>query len=205
VVLDKHLVWFNEKAVVWEGIATEETKEKLRRIVQELKIAPGSTVLDGACGTGSLLRWLARGVAPGGRVAAMDFSPEMISRARAKRFPSTVELLVADVHQLPFAGGAFDEVVCNSAFPHFTDNPRAMREMARVLKKGGRLTICHPSPRDELNVFHKNLGGAVGGDMLPPADEMEQMAGAAGLERAAIEDGPDRYVFTAYRGPALLP
>lgn len=129
----------------------------------------------------------------------------MISRARAKGFPNTVEVLVADVHQLPFADGAFDEVVCNSAFPQFTDQPRAMREMARVLKNGGRLTICHPFPREELNAFHKNLGGAVGGNILPPAEEMEQMAGAAGLERVKIEDCPDRYVFTAYRRPVVLP
>lgn len=197
--MDRHLAWFNEKAAVWDSIATPETKEILHQIVQELRIAPGSTVLDVACGTGILLRWLARAAGPAGRVVAVDFSPEMILRARAKEFPATVETLTADVHRLPFTGGSFDEVICNSAFPHFTDQPRAMREMARVLKKSGRLTICHPSPREKLNTFHKNLDGAVSGDMLPPDEEMEQMAIAAGLERVKIEDGPDRYIFTAHR------
>ena len=194
-----HLVWFNEKASIWDSIATEEIKRRLKGIIQSLNISSNSTVLDVATGTGLLLPWLKEAVKPAGRLVALDFSPEMIARAREK-YTDGIEFLVADVHSLEFNDNTFDEVICNSVFPHFTDKPRAMAEMFRVLKKGGRLTICHPAPRDELNEFHKNLGGTVGADMLPPADEMTAMAEAAGLAGIEIADGPEIYVLIAGKG-----
>lgn len=192
-----HLQWFNDKAATWDTIATGQTRRLLYNIVQNLNITPGSSVLDVATGTGILVPWLLEAVGTGGRLAAFDFAPEMIARAKEK-FKSGVEFLVADVHSLPLKDEVFDEVICNSAFPHFARKPRAMAEMSRVLKNKGRLTICHPAPREQLNEFHKNvIGGVVGGDMLPPADEMVKMAREAGLIDISIVDGPDTYVLTA--------
>lgn len=198
-----HLQWFNEKAATWDNIATEQTRQRLYRIVQSLHISPGSRILDVATGTGILLPWLLAAAGPTGRVTAIDFAPRMIAEAQ-KKHPQGVQLLVADVHHLPFADRSFDEVICNSAFPHFTDQPRAMREMARVLVAGGRLTICHPAPRQELNEFHRRLGGVVGNDMLPDTAAMQEMARAAGLVQTTITDGPEIYLFTAFR-PAPVP
>lgn len=195
-----HLQWFNEKAASWDSIATEQTRQRLYRIVQNLNLAPGSRILDVATGTGILIPWL---LAAAGRVTAIDFAPRMIEEAQ-KKHPGGVQLLVADVHNLPFADQSFDEVICNSAFPHFTDQARAMGEMARVLAAGGRLTICHPAPRQELNEFHRRLGGVVGNDMLPDTATMQKMARAAGLVQITITDGPEIYLFTAFR-PAPAP
>jgi ubiquinone/menaquinone biosynthesis C-methylase UbiE len=194
-----HLAWFNEKAAIWDSVATEETKRRLKEVIQSLNISSDSIVLDVATGTGLLLPWLKEAVKPAGRLVALDFSPEMIARAREK-YPEDIEFLVADVHFLEFKDDTFDEIICNSAFPHFTDKPRAMAEMSRVLKTGGRLTICNPAPRDELNQFHKNMGGTVSQDMLPPADEMTAMAQAAGLVGIEIVDGPETYVLIAGKG-----
>ncbi|KJS18331.1 MAG: ubiquinone biosynthesis protein UbiE [Peptococcaceae bacterium BRH_c4b] len=197
--MQDHLSWFNEKASIWDTVATEETRRRLHEVILSLGIAVNSTVLDVATGTGLLIPWLREAAGPGGRLVAIDFSPEMIVRARAK-FPDGVEFLVADVHSIDFQDNTFDEVICNSAFPHFANKTQAMAEMARVLKKGGRLTICHPATREELNEFHSKLGGTVGGDMLPPDYEMSAMAEAAGLIGTAIVDGPEYYVLTAWKG-----
>lgn len=191
-----HLEWFNEKAAIWDTIATKRTLGLLYNVIQSLNIANNSSVLDVATGTGILVPWLLEAVGPGGRLVAFDFSPEMIARAKSK-YNSGVEFMVVDVHSLPLKNDTFDEVICNSAFPHFTDKPWAMAEMSRVLKLGGRLTICHSASREELNEFHKNMGGAVGNDMLPPDNEMRAMALAVNLTAVKILDGPDTYVMTA--------
>lgn len=192
-----HLEWFNEKASIWDTIATDQTRGFLKGIIQSLKISEGVSVLDVATGTGILIPWLMDAVGPGGKLAALDFAPEMIARVREKF--EHIESMVADVQNLPIENEVFDEVICNSAFPHFSDKPLAMAEMARVLKTGGRLTICHPATREELNEFHKNLGGVVGGDMLPIDDEMKSMATSAGLKDIVITDGPYTYVMTAIK------
>lgn len=190
-----HLEWFNEKATIWDTIATDNTRSLLKGIIQGLKITGGSSVLDVATGTGILIPWLMEAVGPEGRIVALDFSPDMIARAKEKF--GQIEFMVADVNSMPIKNETFDEVMCNSAFPHFTDKFLAMTEMARVLRIGGRLTICHPATREELNEFHKNLGGVVGDDMLPYDDEMKDMAVSAGLKDVVIADGPRTYVLTA--------
>lgn len=192
-----HLEWFNEKASIWDTIATDRTRSLLKEIIQRLRIAEGSSVLDVATGTGILTPWLMEAVGPGGRLVALDFSPEMIARAKEKF--GHIESMVADVHDIPIKNEAFDEVICNSAFPHFTDQRLAMAEMVRVLRTGGRLTLCHPATREELNEFHKNLGGVVGADMLPCDDEVKAMAASAGLKKIVIADGPHSYVMTGIK------
>lgn len=72
-----------------------------------------------------------------------------------------------------------------------------MAELARVLKKGGRLTVMHASCREELNEFHRNLGGVVGNDMLPDDQEMQAIAEAAQLTGISIVETPKSYLFTA--------
>ncbi|MFZ5592381.1 MAG: class I SAM-dependent methyltransferase [Bacillota bacterium] len=119
-----HLQWFNEKAAIWDNIATEQTRQRLWQIIQSLNIAPGSRILDVATGTGILIPWLMAAAGPTGQVTAIDFAPRMIEEAQ-KKHPGGVLLLVADVHNLPFADQSFDEVVCNSAFPHFAHQARA--------------------------------------------------------------------------------
>ncbi|AGL00374.1 class I SAM-dependent methyltransferase [Desulfoscipio gibsoniae] len=195
--MDTHREWFNKKAETWDNVVLEaERCHRLFDLITVLDIQRDSRVLDVASGTGILIPWLLEIVGTGGKVVAVDFAEKMIDVARGKYGDTGVDLLVADVQQLPFEDNSFDEVICNSAFPHFAGKLDAMREMSRVLKSGGRLTICHPAPREELNNFHRCLGGVVGNDMLPSESEMRQMAVKAGLDSVFIKDGPATYLFT---------
>lgn len=97
-------------------------------------------VLDAGCGTGALLTWAATLSAPG-RPVAVDIAPVAIERCRVSNLPA--DLAVASVSQLPFADRRFDLVLSSDVLQHLTldDAAAAAREMARVLRPGGRVLI----------------------------------------------------------------
>jgi len=101
---------------------------------------PNGLALDVAAGTGELARHLAR---KEGRatVVALDFCPDMLSRARAKRIAQDggdrVEFVLGDVLQLPFADGTFDCVTIGFGLRNVADVRAAFREMSRVTRAGG--------------------------------------------------------------------
>lgn len=189
-----HREYFDQKADLWDSLISTETKERLRLFVEELAISHGSQVLDVGTGTGVLLPYLVRAVGPQGRVVALDLAPRMLARARRKVTGRNVEFVEADVAAIPLPNESFDEVICNSAFPHFPEKIRASCEMARVLKPGGRLVIFHPESREAINQLHRSLGGVVANDLLPDEATMRTILAAAGLEVIKIEDTPHRYL-----------
>jgi len=86
-------------------------------------------VLDAGCGDGLFARMIA---APA--VIGVDSSPAMVARARCRG----VDARLGDIHELPFADGEFDVVVCNWVLYHLHDLDRGVGELARVLRSGGR-------------------------------------------------------------------
>lgn len=99
--------------------------------------APGRTVLDLCCGHGELTAMLADA---GVEVTGLDFSPEMLALAR-ERAPRA-RLVEGDAGALPFEDGSFDAVVCNFGMMHLPDQPRALGEIARVLRPDGRFVMA---------------------------------------------------------------
>ena len=100
-------------------------------------------LLDLAGGTGDIaFRFLASG---GGRVTVTDINQEMLfvgkSRARGRRIDSNIEWLCADGESLPIPDASVDVVTCAFGIRNMTDKPRALAEMCRVLKPGGRF-LC---------------------------------------------------------------
>jgi len=106
----------------------------------------GKTVLEVGCGSAPCARWLAT---QGARVAAFDVSAGMLRHAveAAERSGVTVPLVQADAEHLPFRSGSFD-LACSAfgAVPFVADSARLMREVARVLRPGGRwvFSVTHP-------------------------------------------------------------
>ena len=105
----------------------------------------GLDVLDVACGTGRYAIPLAQA---GARVTGIDLSEEMLDVARRKAAGGglSLDLRVADVRALPFPDGSFDLAICALALCHLPDLSPAARELARVLRPGGRVVISdfHP-------------------------------------------------------------
>lgn len=95
-----------------------------------------SRVLDIGCGTGELAERIAREL--GVEVVVADLSPRMVHLARERG----LEARLADIEDLPFADGEFDCVVAAWVIYHAPDRDRAIRELARVLRPGGRLVAA---------------------------------------------------------------
>ncbi|SDA58008.1 class I SAM-dependent methyltransferase [Mesorhizobium qingshengii] len=106
---------------------------------------PGESVLDVACGTGTLAIAAKRQVGPSGRVAGVDASAEMIERARAKAGRASLDLnfVNATAQALPFGDAQFDIVIGTLMLHHLSKPVRSefVREAGRVLKPGGRLLL----------------------------------------------------------------
>jgi demethylmenaquinone methyltransferase / 2-methoxy-6-polyprenyl-1,4-benzoquinol methylase len=114
------------------------------RAADRAGLRAGEAGLDVCCGTGDLTIELAERAAPGGRVVGCDFSEPMLDLAREKaeaRGLEGVRFEWADALNLPYDAGRFDAVTVGFGVRNFADRERGIREMARVLRPGGRLVI----------------------------------------------------------------
>jgi len=114
------------------------------RAAARAELEPGGSALDICCGTGDLALELAARVAPGGHVVGCDFSEPMLDLAREKadaRGAAGVRFEWADALSLPYDAGRFDAVTVGFGVRNLADLDRGLREMARVLRPGGRLVI----------------------------------------------------------------
>jgi SAM-dependent methyltransferase len=114
------------------------------KIVEAADLSRAEAVLDLACGPGIYARRFARAL-PGACVVGMDLSRPMLAHAsRLARAEGlrTLRLVRGDALRLPFASDRFDVVNCCGALHLFPDVDRALAEMARVLRPGGRLTLA---------------------------------------------------------------
>jgi ubiquinone/menaquinone biosynthesis C-methylase UbiE len=188
--------FFNHNATFWDEVHTEKNANKLAAMAARLEIQPGAAVLDVGSGTGCLLPFLRDKVGPEGWVVALDYAEEMLRQARLKYDGEKIYYLHADVASMPLSAGSFDGVVCYSSLPHFQDKPRALREIYRVTKDGGRLFICHTSSRSHINGVHHRIP-CLANDALPDNEELRMILAAAGFGDIQIEDSTMSYLATA--------
>ena len=121
------------------------------RAVELAAIGPGDRVLDVATGTGDLAAAALAAVRPGGEVIGVDFSEQMLARARAKVPGARFE--TADALVLPFVDGEFDATTVGFGARNFSDLERGLAEMIRVTKPGV-LEITQPT-REPLASFYR--------------------------------------------------
>jgi demethylmenaquinone methyltransferase / 2-methoxy-6-polyprenyl-1,4-benzoquinol methylase len=122
-----------------------------RRMTARAVVAPDDRVLDACCGTGDLA--LAAHAA-GGRVTALDFSPGMLERASRKS--TEIEWMLGDLLALPFEDESFDAATVGFGLRNVDDLDRALNELRRVLRRGGRLGILEiVRPKGPLAPFFR--------------------------------------------------
>ena len=172
------------------------------RAVRCAGLEPGSGAIDVCCGTGDLAIELLDTVSTRGRVVGLDFSERMIEAARAKS--SQVEWLQGDALDLPFATGEFDACTVGFGVRNLPDVERGFREMARVVRPGGRVVCLELTPPPRLVAPFARLwtdhavpllGRVVARETdayrylpasvhrFPPAAELAAIMRAAGLDR----------------------
>ncbi|MBQ9037907.1 MAG: methyltransferase domain-containing protein [Clostridia bacterium] len=127
------------------NVVNRRTHTALRKIVADL-IQPGDCVLECACGTGLLTEVIAQRCA---RLTATDFAPKMLARAKKNCAAfGNITFEQADITALGYPNGSFDAVVAGNVI-HLLDNPmKALGELDRVCKPGGRLIIPTYMNRD---------------------------------------------------------
>ncbi len=142
---------FAQRAAFYTTSAVHKDKVVLDRLVELAHVQPADRVLDVATGTGHTAFAFAPHVH---EVVATDITPEMLAegeKLKAELGMKNVEFRLADAHDLPFDDQSFDIVTCRRAAHHFMDMSKALREMRRVLRPGGRLVIDDRSvPEDDF-------------------------------------------------------
>jgi demethylmenaquinone methyltransferase/2-methoxy-6-polyprenyl-1,4-benzoquinol methylase len=134
---------------VMNRVMTAGLDQRWRRRAVEASVRRGDRVLDACCGTGDLAVAAARA---GGTVVGLDFSERMLERARRKS--ADIEWVRGDVLHLPFADGSFDAATIGFGVRNVADLERALHELRRVLRPGGRLAILEITrPRGVLKPF----------------------------------------------------
>jgi ubiquinone/menaquinone biosynthesis C-methylase UbiE len=109
-------------------------------LIELLSLQRGQSVLDVACGTGSVTRQIIGQVGHEGRVVGLDVNKNMLEMAR--RLAPDIEWHEGNAMELPFSAQEFDAVVCQQGLQFFPDKPQALCEMHKVLKPGGRLALA---------------------------------------------------------------
>lgn len=117
-----------------------------RRSYDLLHIKAGNHVLDVGCGTGDDVRAMARIVGASGRAVGIDNSEVMIAEAkkRSAGLGLPIEFRTATASDLPFPTESFDATRSERLFQHLADPSRALAEMIRVTRPGGRVAVLDP-------------------------------------------------------------
>lgn len=148
-----------------------------RKAIENTSLSKGDRFLDLCTGTGDLIIQGAKVVGNEGNAVGADFSIEMLEVARKRIDESglqNVEIVHADVTNLPFEENSFDVATMAFGLRNISEKEKVFKEVFRVLKRGGRLAvlefsnprefICPSIYRIYLNLFMPLIGGIASGD-----------------------------------------
>ena len=165
------IAYFDSRAAGWDGELVKNDTV-IGKILDNAEVGEGMDILDVACGTGVMIPfYLDRGAAS---VTAIDISPEM-ARIAGEKFAGDprVRVLCGDVEETDFHR-TFDRIVVYNAFPHFPNPQRLIRQLASLLKEGGRLTIAHGASREAIDGYHAGPASAVSNGLMQ-ADRLKKL------------------------------
>jgi ubiquinone/menaquinone biosynthesis C-methylase UbiE len=167
-------------------------------------LKPGETVVDLGCGGGLDVFLAATNVGPAGRAIGIDMTPEMLALARKNAAGyDNVEFYQATIDNLPLRDASVDCVISNCVINLAPDKPAVFREIARVLKPGGRLAVSdialkRPLPPEvgkSLMAYVGCVAGAI------PIDDYKAGLAAAGFSAIhVIDSGADLNAYASVTG-----
>ena len=180
-----------------------------RHLLPRLTDITGTDVLDVACGTG---RWLAQLLARGARSGVgIDVSDAML-RASGNNDRIRGRLIRADCLHLPLAGTTFDFAICSFAANHIADIARLFREIARVVRPGGRFIVSDLHPAAYALGWRTGFRDAFESIQIETRshslNDLESVSAANGFEALAYADlrieAAEKPIFLVARKPELF-
>ncbi|MBI1886482.1 MAG: class I SAM-dependent methyltransferase [Chloroflexi bacterium] len=157
----------------WDAVLTESMREVSDRLLEAAELKPRMQVLDLASGTGEPALQIARTVGPDGRVVATDLVPDMLRVAEEKAREADLgnfECRQSDAESLPFEDGSFDAVTCRFGIMFFPQVEKALAEVRRVLKPGGRAAFAAWGPLEGNPFFSVPMVAVAKHGVMPPPD-----------------------------------
>lgn len=163
-------------------------------------LRPGEIVLDLGSGAGFDVFLAGRKVGPTGRVIGVDMTPEMVARARGgipayreRTGWDNVEFRLGEIEHLPVADASVDVVISNCVINLSPDKAQVWREIARVLKPGGRVAVSdlalrRPLPTAVVQMVEALVGCVAGAVLI---EETERMVRQAGLVEIQLRPRPE--------------
>jgi ubiquinone/menaquinone biosynthesis C-methylase UbiE len=166
-------------------------------LVHLAALRPGERVLDIACGTGVVARLASQQVGATGTVAGLDVNPGMLAVARSVTPPGiSIEWHEASAEAMPIPDASFDVVLCQMGLQFMPDKHAAVREMRRVLVRGGRLILNVPGPTPRLfTIMGEALARHMGADAagfvnhvfsLNDTAEIQNLVSGAGFDDVSV-------------------
>jgi SAM-dependent methyltransferase len=167
-------------------------------------LRPGEVVLDLGAGAGFDVFIAGRKVGPTGRAIGVDMTPEMLAKARQNTATyrqrsglNNVEFRLGEIEHLPVADHSVDVIISNCVVNLSPDKPQVWREIARVLKPGGRVAVSdlalrQPLPASVAESVEALVGCVAGAVLVSETERMVRDAGLVDIElnaRSAYIDG----------------
>lgn len=173
-------------------------KNIIARIIHSFDHMP-IKILDVGCGTGIFAARI-RAALPSARVWGVDLVAKMLERGlpRWREHAGSVQPVQGDSERLPFSSGSFDVVTCANSFHHYPDQALAVREMARVLRPGGKLLLLDGYRDNPLGWFIYDccVAGVEGEVHHASARQFRELFEQAGLSRPKqfVRYGPAPFI-----------
>jgi ubiquinone/menaquinone biosynthesis C-methylase UbiE len=165
MLVDRERAGYDRIAGPYSTFAFESHQEGRARLLDRLGLEEGQQVLDVCSGPGWVAIDAAARVAPTGLVTGVDISPEMVHVAETNAGNAGVDnagFLVMDAQSLDLPPEQYDRATCSLGLMHIPDPEQALREIARVLRPGGRLvaTVWGPPGETVIDILADSLDAA---------------------------------------------